>query len=172
MFKIMLNSTLEEVKLKNLSCSKNALKYFALMLIASCGSQNPVKEDSITTAKIVVNGSELKKYWEVEKSLNPNYPLPMMRNGVIACVTVAFIVGEDGNVHSAQVARKFPEDTSAFEKAALQAIQGFHYQPSKKNPEKSRVLTSNTFYFLLVKKDMTFKEQEASIKPYCEVDLT
>lgn len=150
---------------------------FSYLSACSATRSSDVKPiDPILTAKLVVNSEDTEKYWETTHIANPKFPASEARGrSVYVCVSVAFIIDEDGNVHNPTIATVYPERNEKFERAAINAILEFKYRPSISNTDRVRIITSNAFAFMAPPAGMDKEEIDKMSKELllvCKVDLT
>lgn len=80
------------------------------------------------------------------KTVKPNYPSELKREGVQGLAAVSCVIDETGNVISSKVTKS---SHPGFEKAALDAIEKWKFKPAKKDGKAVKVRVTIPFRFNL-----------------------
>lgn len=80
------------------------------------------------------------------KTVKPEYPRDLKRDGVEGIVAVAIVIDETGSVVSAKVSKS---SNPGFDQAALDAISKWKFKPGKKEGKAVKVRVTIPFRFNL-----------------------
>ena len=91
--------------------------------------------------------TQLNNYWEVAKTVEPQYPTSAARDGISGCVDLVIGINSEGKVQGYKIRSSYPK--RVFDKSAEAAIAKWRWKVSEANPERKPILTSYQLDFTL-----------------------
>lgn len=91
--------------------------------------------------------TQLNNYWEVAKTVQPQYPTSAARDGISGCVVLTVGINSEGKLQGYKISSSYPK--GMFDKSAAAAIAKWRWKVSEANPERKPILTSYQLDFTL-----------------------
>lgn len=91
--------------------------------------------------------SQIERYWDVAKTVEPEYPVSAARDGISGCVDLIVGINSDGKLQGFKIRSSYPK--GVFDKSAATAIAKWRWSAAEANPERKPILTSYQLDFRL-----------------------
>lgn len=114
---------------------------------------------AVIDGETVAFGTDSGDLWNIKRKVAPNYPMKALRKELEGCVAVGYLINSNGKTSDHRILAE--SASGVFNDSAIEAARKFYYTPSEENPEKTSVLTFNTFTYQIgdrEKAEKSYKE--------------